>query len=195
MAPRFPPVIRPWLISLSLVLGLAACADSNGIRTQNYVTNVDLPRHFQAASLAPVPLLVRGSPFKGDANGDWVAGLLSTASWNPKMNFVSVTSPGQGYFVVLAFGGRPVGGTSYCMNPNLPPGPPPAGAGGASAAFAAFCAGPSLLSEATAWTARIDNDADPRIPVMMRDLLTALFPWNDPLYNRGNCVFSMFPCL
>jgi hypothetical protein len=188
-------VVRIYLTAVLFCVALAACADSNGIRTQNYVTNVDLPRHFQAASAAPVPLLVRGSPFKGDPNGDWVAGIMSAASWNPKMNFISVTSPGQGYYVVLAFGGRPVGGTNYCTDPNLPPGPPPAGAGGASAAFAAFCAGPSLLSEATAWTSRIDNDADPRIPIMMRDLLTALFPWNDPLYKRGSCLFPLAPCL
>jgi hypothetical protein len=156
---------------------LSACGPGT-IRSQNYVVNPMLPDHFIAASRQVVPLVVKGNPFR-DPNGDFVAQAMSAASCHPRKTYVSAPQGGLGYYVVMGFGGRPVGGSNYCNAPDLVPG---RAYDNGSSAHAAFCLGSSLLSEATAWTGRIETDADPRIPALFRELQRQLFPWSDPLY-------------
>ncbi len=122
-------------------------------------------------------LMVRNSPFPPDAvltavreryqGGQFRFGLgPAPQDWN-------------GYTVVLAFGGAPVGNQNLCQNPNLPL---PL-ATGHTTVIADYCYGNLLVTEASGWTSTISGPDDPRFKNLVGSVVAELFSYrfpNDP---------------
>jgi hypothetical protein len=159
---------------------LAGCA--GGVSTQTDVVNRDLRGHIQyAAANGPTQIAIYNSPFDSTA----VLAAVQRRNPGPPMTFATTPSPAN-YRVMLLFGLIP--STNPCQSP-APAVPAPAS--DRMMVSAVFCIGTAEISEARAATAPIASAADPRFVRLMQDLLSALMPYNDPLYNNDTSDTGM----
>ncbi len=158
---------------LSFAVALAACSGDGVTLTREQATVAHVEIHLRyLGSLGAVETAVLAEPFPQDADGEAIRRVMSAARVEPRLRYVA-TRPANdlyGYRVVVAFGGWPIGGDSYCRNPALRPRE-------ASAEITevqvVLCLGPSTLIETAGRTARMSSPEDPRFARLMTDLLTA----------------------
>lgn len=159
-----------------LPIALAACA--GGASTHTYIFNRDLRGHVQyAAAYPPTPVAIFNSPV--DANA--VLAAMQGRNPGPPMTFTMDPVAASSYRIVVSFGEPPVGPNNVCQVTSLMA--PPASAGRTDVS-AAFCVAGMLISQADAGSERLTSAQDPRLPRLMSDLLEALMPYNNPLYNN-----------
>lgn len=170
---------------LCLLTALAACS-SNGVSvTRQQAMAADTGPHLRMLStVGELQTIIKANPFPTDAGGNAVRTALAAAPVYPRLRYVPErpANDAYGYRVVTAFGDWPVGGDSYCRNPDLEPRPAPADA---TVVTAALCVGNSPVSEAAARTARVEGPGDPRLTSLMSAVVQALFAQSDRLRLRG----------
>lgn len=163
----------------ALLLGLAGCT-GGGVTTHSYVFNHDVRGHVEyAASHGPTQAVIYNSPIESAA----VISAMQGRNPGPPLTFVAAAADAPGYRVVISFGPSPAGVDEFCRTSNVPPRPLPSGR---TEAAAVFCIGGTILSEASASADRIESSQDPRLARLMQDLLSALMPYNDPLYMNDS---------
>jgi hypothetical protein len=125
-------------------------------------------------------VMVRNSPFPPEA----VVSALQDRYQSDQYRFGLGPSPvdWNGYTVVLAFGGAPVGNQNLCQNPNLPL---PVAASGRTAVIAEYCVGNILVSEATGWTSAVNDPQDPRFKNLLGDIVAELFSYQARYDKHG----------
>lgn len=155
---------------------LAATAGHAAIVSQYYSPyphNIGGPSDiFYAASLGPMPVFVRGSPFAGDPGHDGLVAAFQRHTSVPLLRFVPVAAPGNiGYRIVVAFGDF-VPGVNYCDGrPDFPvSGSPP----GQTRMAVSFCLNTSLYAQALVTGGAAYSPADPAFSDMVGSLLPVL---------------------
>jgi hypothetical protein len=88
----------------------------------------------------------------------------------------------NGYTVVLAFADGPQGNRNLCVDPNQPLRPMSAGW---TSVFAEYCLGPTLVTEASAYTRLVAGPDDPRFVKLVGGVLAALFEYHVPPGQHG----------
>ena len=126
-------------------------------------------------------VMVRNSPFSPEA----VVNALQDRYRGGQYRFALGPSPADwnGYTVVLAFGGAPVGNQNLCQNPNLPL---PVAASGRTAVIGEYCVGNILVSEATGWTSAVSDPQDPRFKNLVGDVVAELFSYQARYDKHGS---------
>lgn len=163
--------------AVALSVLLAGCA---GTTTRTDIFTRDLRSHVSyAAATPPTGAIILNSPVDPAA----VVAAMRGRNPGPPIAFVLGPSPTSLYRVVVSFGAPPLGSRNWCQATNLAVAPAPAGRTEVSAEF---CVGAILLSEASASSRRIESAQDPRLQHLMSDLLEALMPYNNSLYNDVN---------
>ena len=124
-------------------------------------------------------LVVRNSPFPPEA----VLAALQARYQSNQYRFALGPSPEwNGYTVIIAFGGAPVGGQNLCQNPALPSGPV---LSDTTSVIADYCYGTTLVSEATGWTSAVSSPNDARFQRLVGDVVAELFSYRVRPGNHG----------
>ncbi|MBV8535297.1 MAG: hypothetical protein JO128_06885 [Alphaproteobacteria bacterium] len=128
-------------------------------------------------------VVVRNSPFAPDV----VVRALQDRYRGDQYRFALGPSPAgwNGYTVILAFGGAPVGNQNLCQNPNLPL---PVTASGRTALIGEYCVGSILVSEATGWTSAVNGPEDPRFKNLVGDVVAELFSYQARYDKHGSGI-------
>ena len=164
-----------------VILALAAAALLGGCGNATVVSNVYSPYGGRyayrdinyAASLGPLPVFVRGSPFAGDRGNLGVAAALQRHTSVPGLRFVPVADPATaGYRLVLAFGTF-VPGVNYCGGRGDFPVSIPSS--GRTEVAATFCLANYVHSQAQITGGPARDPADPNFDSMMGALINELF--------------------
>lgn len=126
-------------------------------------------------------VMVRNSPFPPEA----VVTALQDRYQGDQYRFGLGASPADwnGYTVVLAFGGAPVGNQNLCQNPNLPL---PVAASGRTAVIGEYCVGNLLVSEASGWTSAVNDPQDQRFKNLIGDVVAELFSYQARYDKHGS---------
>lgn len=136
------------------------------------------------ATTGEVQTLVYENPLAQDTGNAAVRTAMAAAPVYPRLLY-SETRPAAdayGYRIVVGFGDWPVGGDSYCRNPDLRPRP---ASGDITIVTAALCVGNSVLSEASARGPRVQTAGDPRLNALMSATVQALLAQNDRFRLRS----------
>lgn len=151
-----------------LALALTACSGVMITRDQALEASTEVHWRY-LGSVGAVETTVLAGPF---ADED-IRRAMSAAGVEPRLRYVATRPANEpySYRVVVAFGGWPVGGDSYCRNLDLRPGPATTGL---TEMQAVFCLGPITLVEAAGRTAPVDSAGDPRFNRLVSSLLVAL---------------------
>lgn len=145
------------------------------------------------ATAGEVQTLVYDNPIPQDSGNATVRTAMAAARVHPRLNY-SETRPSAdayGYRIVVGFGEWPVGGDSYCRNPDLRPRPASADI---TMVTAALCVGNQVVSEAAARSPRIQGAGDPRLNALMEATVRALLEQNNRLRLRSPGVASASTC-
>lgn len=164
---------RRWRGCLAAAAAAALLAACQGdVATQSYAYRQDVPGHEQyAAAIGPTQVAVYNSPYPND---DVIAAMQGRTP-GPQMTFTAKPDAAATYRVVLVFGESHEAPSTYCGAQAVTAGPSPSGR---LTVTAAFCAGPSILSDAVARTGAIPSAHDPEFARLMTDLLSSLLPRN-----------------
>lgn len=166
-------------LATAFVFGLAATligCTQGGVSVTRQETRVpSLDSHIRMLnSIGEIETVIYANPLAQDPQGTAVRNAMTGTAIFPRLRYVPnrPAADAYGYRVVVGFGGWPVGGSDYCRNADLRPRPPEPDI---TEVTAALCVGTSLLSEAGARTATIDDPADPRLTALMNATVRALF--------------------
>lgn len=88
----------------------------------------------------------------------------------------------NGYTVVLAFADGPLGNSNLCVNRDQPLRPMSAGW---TSVFAEYCLGPTLVTEASAYTRTVTGPDDPHFAELVGGVIAALFEYRPPPGQNG----------
>jgi hypothetical protein len=126
-------------------------------------------------------VMVRNAPFAPDA----VVTALQDRYQSDQYRFGLGPTPADwnGYTVVLAFGGAPVGTRNLCQDPNLPLAAP---SGGRTTVVGDYCLGNILVSEATGWTSAVQDPQDPHFKNLVGDVVAELFSYQARYDKHGS---------
>ena len=126
-------------------------------------------------------VVLRNSPFSPPA----VVSAVQSRYQGDQYRFGLGPSPADwnGYTVVLAFGGAPVGNQNLCQNQNLPL---PVAASGRTTVVGDYCLGNILVSEATGWTTSVNTAEDPRFRKLVGDVVAELVSYQDRFDKHGS---------
>jgi len=151
-----------------LALALSACSGVMITRDQALEASTEVHWRY-LGSVGAVETTVLAEPFAAEE----IRRVMSAAGVEPRLRHTATRPANEpySYRVVVAFGGWPVGGDSYCRNLDLRPGP---ASPGLTEMQAVLCLGPITLVEAAGRTARVDSAADPRFVRLVNSLLVAL---------------------
>ena len=124
---------------------------------------------------------VRNAPFPPDA----VVSALRSRYQGDQYRFGLGPTPADwnGYTVVLAFGGAPVGIQNLCQGPNLPL---PAASSGRTVVVGDYCLGNILVSEATGSTSAVGDPQDPHFKALVGDVVAELFSYRARYDKHGS---------
>lgn len=173
------------LAVLCVVAAAGACS-SDGVtvtRQQTIVRSLD--SHLRMLNtVGELHTDVRANPWPQDPQAAAIRAAMASTVVFPRLSYVpqQPAKDAYGYRVVVAFGGWPYGGDNYCRNPNLSPQPP---ATDITEVTSVLCVGASVLSEAAARTARIDDPGDPRLTKLMNATVQALLAQSNRLDLRS----------
>jgi hypothetical protein len=176
--------MKRYLPLLCVLTALAACS-GNGVsvtRQQNMTSDIG-PHIRMLATTGEVQTLVYENPIPQDAGNAAVRTAMASARVYPRLLYSETrpTSDAYGYRVVVGFGEWPVGGDSYCRNPELRPRP---AAADVTVVTAALCVGNVVVSEAAARSPRLQGAGDPRLNALMEATVQALLAQNDRMRMR-----------
>jgi hypothetical protein len=173
---------KHWLFVVTAALTLASCGGS-AITTRGSMGNKSGGSHVTAAAASPgLPVVIKSWPYPSDPNGATaVAAMQGLPRYLPIRWIVAPPGPTTGYYVVLAFGERPVGSKDYCEVPTLAPRP----ASTPTAIYATFCYNDILLSEAQVNAGPVTGPDDPEAREIMAALIQTLMPSNTSFNRSG----------
>ena len=171
-------MIKSLLLLCPLAVLAAACSGDGVSVTRQQVMTADIGPHVRMlATTGEVQTLVYNNPIPQDAGNAAVRTAMTNARIYPQLRY-SETRPATdayGYRVVVGFGDWPVGGDSYCRNPDLRPREADADK---TVVTAALCVGNQVVSEAAARSPRIQGSGDPRLNSLMEAVVQALLQDN-----------------
>jgi hypothetical protein len=176
-------MLRP-ISLIGLVIALAACSSDGVSVTRQQTMTSDIGPHVRMlATSGEVQTLVYENPLPQDAGNAAVRTAMASAPVYPRLRYTETrpATDAYGYRIVVGFGDWPVGGDSYCRNPELRPRP---AAADVTVVTAALCVGNSVLSEAAARSPRIQGSGDPRLNALMGTVVQALLAQNDRMRLR-----------
>jgi hypothetical protein len=136
------------------------------------------------AAMGTNQVVVYNSPYPPEPT---VSGVLTAAQQRYQSNQYRFFAgpPGadwNGYTVVLAFSDGPQGNRNLCIDRDLPLRPMTAGW---TSVFAEYCLGPTLVTEASAYTRVVTGPDDPRFNELVGGVLAALFEIRPPPGHFG----------
>jgi hypothetical protein len=170
---------KAWPVLACLVgaIALPSCA-GDGVTTVRSRTAGTYSAGLYVQSLAQNgtnSVMVRNSPFPAEA----VLAALRARYEGGQYRFALGTPPDwNGYTVIIAFGGPPVGSQNLCVNPNQPQSTTSAG----SEVVADYCYGSRLVTEVVSRGPAVSGPDDPRFRELIGQSIAELFTNETPQF-------------
>ena len=171
-----------WCVAGLAAAALTACDDGTTVQRSEVAGGYTgfLYAQSQAAN-GTNAVVVRNAPFAPDA----VVTALQDRYQSDQYRFGVGPTPADwnGYTVVLAFGGAPIGTQNLCQDPNLPL---TAATGGRTTVVGDYCLGNILVSEAVGSTPTVSDPKDPHFKSLVGDVVAQLFAYQARYDKHGS---------